>query len=542
MAARVRYPGDTVMGLKTMRFAFAMVLMLFFMGCDAPVRAGDRVFTLRVLTLNLNALPAPLGAGTAPLMDRIAAILRERRGRDDHPHIVLLQEAFNESALTVVENSGYPFRLRGPGAGDRDPAPGDMGTPLPSLFGFAALGIPKLVGSGLYILSDFPVERSAAALFGNGACAGFDCLANKAALWARVRLPDMAVPVDIVTTHMNSDRSAGVSLAARTNVHFQQARILARFLRRISGDGAPLIIAGDVNTKFAPRRAFFRHSVMAIDSSEACLMRPGDCHIGQRTAMPDILDQTNDKHYFLPGVGISVRPVFVTRNFTETVRGRPLSDHAGFEVHYRIGGRPESAPGSAPENIPESFPDASSDSLSDALAAHGAHGAMDADDAQAAAAPAHDMSRRCHGETGPQAFFTLQGLKRHGGRLKVSLYGGRRQDFLLEAPVASMLRDMPSPPLACISLPGSGPFALSVHHDRDADGDFDTPGDGFGFVNVPVAPWHPRDPVHAASHVRSGPLGVAVTMAYGDFGGAVPGDGAHFDDPFGGATPAAGYR
>ena len=50
-----------------------------------------------------------------------------------------------------------------------------------------------MVGSGLQILSDYPILRVRRMAFPAFACAGYDCLANKGALLVTVRLPGAAV-------------------------------------------------------------------------------------------------------------------------------------------------------------------------------------------------------------------------------------------------------------------------------------------------------------------------------------------------------------
>lgn len=104
-----------------MRFAFAVGCvfgLLIFLGVafanETPAPEEPRI--LRVLTLNLNALPAPLKFDIAPLMERITEILRTRREAGTQPQLVFLQEAFDRDATIVAEKSGYPFALRGPDA------------------------------------------------------------------------------------------------------------------------------------------------------------------------------------------------------------------------------------------------------------------------------------------------------------------------------------------------------------------------------------------------------------------------------------------
>ena len=44
------------------------------------------------------------------------------------------------------------------------------------------------------------------------ACAGFDCLANKGVLLARIAVPGMAQPLTVANAHLNARKAAGVSV------------------------------------------------------------------------------------------------------------------------------------------------------------------------------------------------------------------------------------------------------------------------------------------------------------------------------------------
>ncbi len=71
-------------------------------------------------------------------------------------------------------------------------------------------GWGKFAGAGLHVLSDAPITDVAEVAYRY--CAGFDCLANKGAMMARIALPEVPGEIDVVNTHLNSKRASRASL------------------------------------------------------------------------------------------------------------------------------------------------------------------------------------------------------------------------------------------------------------------------------------------------------------------------------------------
>jgi uncharacterized protein (DUF2141 family) len=99
------------------------------------------------------------------------------------------------------------------------------------------------------------------------------------------------------------------------------------------------------------------------------------------------------------------------------------------------------------------------------------------------------------GAEGPAALVHVTGFKDRTGNLRVELYPAVEGDFLasrtkLESEGKVFQRiDNPTPQQGdadvCVVLPGPGPFAIAVLHDRNASGKLDAFSDGFGFPNNP---------------------------------------------------------
>jgi endonuclease/exonuclease/phosphatase family metal-dependent hydrolase len=277
-----------------------------------PPAEPAQVRELKVLTYNVKALPVLTDLDR---LKRIGEILAERRRRGDEPDVVVLQEAFSRKAQRVRNRAGYPHAIRGPGRG--------------GLFANS---------SGLEVLSNFPiVERHARRL---NDCAFPECLVAKSVVAVAIELPGAPGPVQVLTTHLQAD-------SRNEPVRRNQIDDIAVFLDRIGFGGAPAVFAGDFN--FKPRHPSYHKFLRATPFADAglgCLAAPAACEVvldaGGPTDWTDVWKTTNDRQfYYQPEASpIRIEPVRVIRNFTEPFpRGGErgfLSDHWGYEVHYRL--------------------------------------------------------------------------------------------------------------------------------------------------------------------------------------------------------------
>ncbi|MFT3965095.1 MAG: endonuclease/exonuclease/phosphatase family protein [Sphingobium sp.] len=203
---------------------------------------------LSVLTYNVKGLPWPLAWGRPADFIHMADRLREL-GRDGRrPQVVVLQEAFTEDARQIGRQAGYRYVADGPDAVRVNPVrPGRIEAGFLSGASWSkGEGLGKAVGSGLQILSDYPIVRTRAVAFPAFACAGFDCLANKGALMVSIRVPGRGI-VDVVTTHFNSRGKSGVGDERSDRAYRMQAETLTNFIRAHHPADRPLIVAGDFN-------------------------------------------------------------------------------------------------------------------------------------------------------------------------------------------------------------------------------------------------------------------------------------------------------
>lgn len=304
----------------------------------APVRFDGG---LSVMTYNIHGLPWPLAWNRPAGFSRIAATLRSMRARGDNPRIVLIQEAFTADAQAIGREAGYRYVADGPDDDAVNSAPPPFAEKR-----FAAdqswshgEGVGKFVGSGLMILSDFPIVGVHRMVFPRYACAGFDCLANKGALLARISVPGRPDPIDIVTTHLNSRRASDVADARSNHAHSLQLASLSAFIRQWHDPRDPLIVGGDFNAgQTAERRSeLVDHADRdwsggaPVDSAYAAaekqrLRLSRDARLSERGG--------RDWEFFASGKTGILALRRIDTPFGHDASGTMLSDHIGYVATY----------------------------------------------------------------------------------------------------------------------------------------------------------------------------------------------------------------
>jgi len=272
------------------------LVLLASLAVEPLRKTPDPVFTLRVLTYNIQGLPND-DESSHERYGRIGKILKERRDAGAAPHVVFIQEAFHPRTQELIEEAGYPHHRFG--------APGHSGAPL---------------SSGLVILSEFPIER--AATIDYVGCTGFDCWANKGAQHARLLIPGLPVPLDVFNTHMN----AGDEEHNR-DVRKQQLKQLLPFIKAHRGAGSPALMSGDFN--FRRGDSDYALFTAGANAAESCAQ-----HGCEGAADPlAIARESVDHHFYARGERVDARPTRFEQTFTEEP---PLSDHVGLEAWFTL--------------------------------------------------------------------------------------------------------------------------------------------------------------------------------------------------------------
>ena len=197
---------------------------------------------LSVMTYNVEGLPFPVRFGRSSALAAIGERLQALRATGRQPHIILLQEAFSNEAAALGAEAGYRFVAAGPSASVAGAQPTiladrDFAAASSALRGEVS---GKWEGSGLRILSDYPIVGARQMAFPSYACAGFDCLANKGALLVEVRIPGMKLPIAVVDTHLNSRHASRATTGRSLYAWRRQVDALNQFIEKNRVPGAPL--------------------------------------------------------------------------------------------------------------------------------------------------------------------------------------------------------------------------------------------------------------------------------------------------------------
>jgi hypothetical protein len=85
---------------------------------ETDPETGRQAVEISVLIYNVWGLPWPVASNRRDPIRKIGETLGEMRAAGTEPDIVLLQEAFTTKSLPILELSGYPNIVGGPGRGD----------------------------------------------------------------------------------------------------------------------------------------------------------------------------------------------------------------------------------------------------------------------------------------------------------------------------------------------------------------------------------------------------------------------------------------
>jgi endonuclease/exonuclease/phosphatase family metal-dependent hydrolase len=278
-------------------------------GAGGAAAKGSGSVELKVLTYNVEGLPLLTD------FDRfkwIGRVLAERRRLGDEPDVVLLQEAWVKKARRIRDRAGYAYAIRG--------VTGQKGIFYNS--------------SGLEILSDYPIVARYGRTFNS--CSFPECFVSKSILGVTLQIPGVPYPVQVFTTHLQAH-------TIHDAIRMRQLRDIDTFFHRIGFGRDVAIFAGDFN--FKPKHQSYHQFLEDFPVEDAgyfCLQDPRDCTIvvgtHGRTDLTDVWKTTDDRHFFYQpeGSALRIEPVRLIRNFTQKVDGERLSDHWGYEVHYRL--------------------------------------------------------------------------------------------------------------------------------------------------------------------------------------------------------------
>jgi endonuclease/exonuclease/phosphatase family metal-dependent hydrolase len=301
------------------------------------VDGRESLTQLEVLTFNIEGLGWPARRGRASQLRRIGEVLAQHNQRGDGPDIVLVQEMFSPAAVRAITQAGYPYRAWGPSRTQRRRRPLNGRMHGPAHWNKGETGF-HLVGSGLAVLSRFPIVSSHSEPFGTHHCAGFDCLSNKGVLHVRIAVPGVPQPIDIFNVHLNSRSASRVPFARSGVAHALQVDDVAQFIAVTTDRAEPVILGGDFNMRSAPQRlAPFDTALHDLTMVQRyCIVPVNSCDVRISWDGDEPWMDTEDLQIFRKGPAVSVIPLQVKAMFDGSDHSPKLSDHDGFNVKYRL--------------------------------------------------------------------------------------------------------------------------------------------------------------------------------------------------------------
>lgn len=305
--------------------------------------------TLSVLTYNVEGLPAPFAWGRSSAAEQISERLKSLRAINQQPHVVVLQEAFGEAQKSIGRNAGYQYVAFGPGKNVKsEEAMTDEDRAFAAKARFMkGEDLGKWRGSGLAILSDYPIVSVKKAAFPAWACAGYDCMANKGVLMAEIQVPGIEKPVAVIVTHMNSKNASGVTKARWDGAFNRQAQTVGWFLAKNLDPTTPYILAGDTNIgKSEERLSWFNRALTSVPRTAAneevrtalatCLVAKSACTVEAPEQATKSLARRKDLQVYADGATVKIQPLGIGIPFGANSRGKMLSDHIGYTAVYRL--------------------------------------------------------------------------------------------------------------------------------------------------------------------------------------------------------------
>lgn len=302
---------------------------------------GRSAMRLRVLLWNVEGLPWPIRSGRPPKLAHIADWIAARRRAGLGPDILILHKAFVPEASHIPLVAGFASVIPGPALDARR----DLRVARPPA-GYAAgahwwkgEGLGKWLDAGLYVATDLPVAATAREAFGADSCAGYDCLSNKGALLAALRIPGAPEPLYLFNTHRNSREPAKVAIARAEASHLLQTQENDAFLQAVPA-GAAMIAAGDFNNYRAGDK-----SGRFADDPGFHLAGKGPHFSARAAPMTDAIawQQAYDLLGYRSSNGLRVEPLAVATLF-DGKNGPRLSDHDAQYIVFRLSWRGDAKP------------------------------------------------------------------------------------------------------------------------------------------------------------------------------------------------------
>lgn len=302
--------------------------------------------SVTLMTYNVKGLPWPVASDRTAALGAIASQLTALRAHGQQPNVVALQEAFIPEAKAIGKAAGYRYMALGPGR-YRAAATGTAQDLAFAADGSVLLGegIGKRVDSGLVIFSDYPIV--AVRRMSYGVCAGYDCLANKGALAAQIKIPGSALPLTVIDSHLNSGLASGATRARSTYAYQRQLDALRAFIGSVAATGSPVLIAADLNVGHRRERLEY-FDARLLDGPTGFVAAKSSCGngstCGSAGGVAESIRHGHDWLLYRSSSAMTVRPTNLIASFGRSADGSMLSDHIGLTATYVLDARSPADP------------------------------------------------------------------------------------------------------------------------------------------------------------------------------------------------------
>lgn len=278
------------------------IMKLFLVVFLFSLIPGAQAYDFKVLSWNVYMLPKPIKQSLQKTRTRV---IPEQLKKTDYD-LILLQEAFMGSFRKAVSRelmASHPhtYYLKNP------------------------YHAPTIFGSGLYVLSKFPMKILGHAYFNN--CAAADCFASKGAALMEITLPDDQ-KIHVMNTHLQATKING-------SIRMKQLGQIHSLLARHGRSGVPQFLIGDLNIDDDDPQFLLGLAFLGMDYAR--LVGPVLQTSGRKNPCYKVSGKPSwvDHMWFANYAGISASNL-VVKNFEFERKGKvcPSSDHHAIEAEF----------------------------------------------------------------------------------------------------------------------------------------------------------------------------------------------------------------
>jgi exonuclease III len=265
----------------------------------------------KILSYNIQALPKITGQGGEDFQfEYIGKKLAKMREQGEAPDIVMIQEAFHYKSIDIINSfAGYKHMFYGP-----------------HRFGF------KILGSGLYVLTDLDLEFDINIAFPSLLCADHDCMAAKG--YQILKFKDSNTY--LINTHLQAsyDNEAPGVHTENVDARFGQLDLINEWIKNELPADAKIILGGDINIYPSVEYEYNKVLELGLENSALMCIEDEQCSLVNDSSEKDVFYDSIDM--ILLSSNINAKFISVEKNFKTPIPGTDVipSDHDGYYIKF----------------------------------------------------------------------------------------------------------------------------------------------------------------------------------------------------------------